>query len=341
MVDARAPHASTGAAAGERLVGGVEQTVRGDEPLLVEHAGEIDALLMLARGRRLRSARVGSARLRAARAARSAHAGRPLPRRPAGHARRRRARTPPSCASSARCSAPRCCSACPSAALETSRRYALEREQFGVPIGSFQAIQHMLADMYVRTRSPAAPPMPRPRCSTTRGSATRCARAPRRSSSPARRRSRTRAPRSRCTAAWASPGRCCRTTCSSAPGCSSTRFGDADAHALVARRVARGGGRMTAARPPRASRSRPATACCASRSIGPSRKNSLDAAADRGASSPRSRRRRPTTRCASSSLDRAGRRLLLRCGLGRGQRRPGRDRAREASSGAPRSRRTG
>jgi alkylation response protein AidB-like acyl-CoA dehydrogenase len=37
------------------------------------------------------------------------------------------------------------------AALDSSRRYALEREQFGVAIGSFQAIQHMLADMYVRT----------------------------------------------------------------------------------------------------------------------------------------------------------------------------------------------
>jgi alkylation response protein AidB-like acyl-CoA dehydrogenase len=36
-------------------------------------------------------------------------------------------------------------------ALESSRQYALEREQFGVPIGSFQAVQHMLADMYVRT----------------------------------------------------------------------------------------------------------------------------------------------------------------------------------------------
>jgi alkylation response protein AidB-like acyl-CoA dehydrogenase len=37
------------------------------------------------------------------------------------------------------------------AALETARRYALEREQFGVKIGSFQAIKHLLADMYVRT----------------------------------------------------------------------------------------------------------------------------------------------------------------------------------------------
>jgi alkylation response protein AidB-like acyl-CoA dehydrogenase len=36
-------------------------------------------------------------------------------------------------------------------ALETARTYALERRQFGVPIGSFQAIKHMLADMYVRT----------------------------------------------------------------------------------------------------------------------------------------------------------------------------------------------
>jgi hypothetical protein len=38
-----------------------------------------------------------------------------------------------------------------STALEVSRRYAQGREQFGVPIGSFQAVQHLLADMYVRT----------------------------------------------------------------------------------------------------------------------------------------------------------------------------------------------
>jgi alkylation response protein AidB-like acyl-CoA dehydrogenase len=36
------------------------------------------------------------------------------------------------------------------AVLDVAREYALGREQFGVPIGSFQAIKHILADMYVR-----------------------------------------------------------------------------------------------------------------------------------------------------------------------------------------------
>lgn len=35
-------------------------------------------------------------------------------------------------------------------ALEVARAYALERHQFGVPIGSFQAVKHLLADGYVR-----------------------------------------------------------------------------------------------------------------------------------------------------------------------------------------------
>ena len=34
--------------------------------------------------------------------------------------------------------------------LEVARSYALERQQFDVPIGSFQAVKHLLADMYVR-----------------------------------------------------------------------------------------------------------------------------------------------------------------------------------------------
>jgi len=36
------------------------------------------------------------------------------------------------------------------AVLDVARDYALGREQFGVPIGSFQAVKHILADMYVR-----------------------------------------------------------------------------------------------------------------------------------------------------------------------------------------------
>jgi len=34
-------------------------------------------------------------------------------------------------------------------ALDLARDHAVEREQFGVPIGSFQAVKHLLADRYV------------------------------------------------------------------------------------------------------------------------------------------------------------------------------------------------
>ena len=108
-------------------------------------------------------------------------------------------------------------------ALDVARGYALNGAQFGVPIGSFQAVKHLLADMYVRVTWPAAPPTrPRP-SSTTPGPATSPARRPRRSCSPASRGLATAGPQCRCSAAWGSPGRCCRTTSSSGRGCSSTR----------------------------------------------------------------------------------------------------------------------
>jgi hypothetical protein len=37
------------------------------------------------------------------------------------------------------------------AALRAARDYSLEREQFGQPIGAFQALKHLMADMFVRT----------------------------------------------------------------------------------------------------------------------------------------------------------------------------------------------
>jgi alkylation response protein AidB-like acyl-CoA dehydrogenase len=37
------------------------------------------------------------------------------------------------------------------AALELATAYAMEREQFGRPIGSFQAVKHMLAEMFVKS----------------------------------------------------------------------------------------------------------------------------------------------------------------------------------------------
>ncbi len=39
------------------------------------------------------------------------------------------------------------------AVLELAREYAGQRRQFGRPIGSFQAVRHLLADMYVKVES--------------------------------------------------------------------------------------------------------------------------------------------------------------------------------------------
>jgi alkylation response protein AidB-like acyl-CoA dehydrogenase len=139
-----------GAARGERLVGGIEIDEGSGDPFVVEHAAEIDALLML----RADGVFVCSAS--------ELPANEPIapldPHTPVGRfatlpdgtrvgdgrdaGRVRLAGTVLSAALLLGVS---------DAALECARRYALQREQFGVPIGSFQAVQHLLADAYVRT----------------------------------------------------------------------------------------------------------------------------------------------------------------------------------------------
>jgi alkylation response protein AidB-like acyl-CoA dehydrogenase len=139
-----------GAAAGERLVGGVERTVPAGEPILVEHGAAIDALLAL-RGDGVFVC--AGAELPAFAPVAPLDPLTPVARCDAlpggtrvGDARdAARLRLVGTVLSAAMLLG------VADAALEASRRYALVREQFGAPIGSFQAIQHVLADMYVRT----------------------------------------------------------------------------------------------------------------------------------------------------------------------------------------------
>ncbi len=92
--------------------------------------------------------------------------------------------------------------------------YAKERVQFDRPIGSFQAIKHMLADMFDAYRGGARRGLRGRREARRRirrdPASTGWSRAPR--WSRARRRSRTARPRRRCSAAWVSRG---RSTCTS------------------------------------------------------------------------------------------------------------------------------
>jgi len=139
-----------GAARGELLVGGIEPSNRPGDPLLVEHAAEIDALLVL---------RDDGVFLCAGDELPAFETVAPLdPLTPVGLADRlpRGARVgdAPAALDTRRTGtvlAAAMLLGVSDAALDASRRWALEREQFGVPIGSFQAVQHLLADMYVRT----------------------------------------------------------------------------------------------------------------------------------------------------------------------------------------------
>ena len=123
--------------------------------------------------------------------------------------------TAPSCAAGrARRSPRRSSSASPTGCTELAVAYAKEREQFDRPIGSFQAIKHLCADMLVRTEVARAAVY----AAGAHLDDARRRRRPRPWRSPARRswrakpRSPTASPRRRCSAAWASRG---RSTCTS------------------------------------------------------------------------------------------------------------------------------
>lgn len=139
-----------GAADGRELVGGVDATAVEDGAALVEHAADLDVLLVVSDEDVV--------------AHRTADLAPPTsldpldPLTPVGRFTGLAAGRPAGGADAA--AALRLLGTVLSAALlvglaaravEVARDYALERHQFGVPIGSFQAVKHLLADMHVRS----------------------------------------------------------------------------------------------------------------------------------------------------------------------------------------------
>ena len=68
----------------------------------------------------------------------------------AAHRHRHPRAAPHAGGSRERCSPPPLEAGLATACVDISTQYAKEREQFGRPIGSFQAVKHILADMHVR-----------------------------------------------------------------------------------------------------------------------------------------------------------------------------------------------
>jgi alkylation response protein AidB-like acyl-CoA dehydrogenase len=138
-----------GAATGEKIVGGLDLLSAAPEPYLVEHAEALDTLLLLRPEGvfEVAASEIESVPLQS-----------PLdPLTPMQHARRlpqgtqigdavtaQRLRIEGMTAVSAQLLG------IAEATLELALAYAKQREQFGRSIGSFQAIKHMLADMFVR-----------------------------------------------------------------------------------------------------------------------------------------------------------------------------------------------
>jgi hypothetical protein len=137
-----------GAAAGDVLVGGVTADAVVDRSVLVEHAGDLDVLLVVHDDRVVAHRDLGRI-----------DALDPLdPLTPVGRVTGLgdgEVVGDADVASSTRLLgtvfAAATLAGLASRALEVAGAYALEREQFGAPIGSFQAVKHLLADMHVRS----------------------------------------------------------------------------------------------------------------------------------------------------------------------------------------------
>jgi len=132
---------------GASVAGGTDDT--GHTPLFVEHAAEIDTLVVL---RPDTVACIDRDELPDSRATESLDPLNPVrifdelpPGTPIGGAREARKLREVATVLSAALQL-----GIADAALDVAVAYALGREQFGVPIGSFQALKHMMADMYVR-----------------------------------------------------------------------------------------------------------------------------------------------------------------------------------------------
>jgi alkylation response protein AidB-like acyl-CoA dehydrogenase len=138
-----------GAAAGERVVGGIEQLRSGSDPVLVEHLDQLDALLVLRQDGVYRvDPKSVSAR----------SAGTPLDpftpifevkSLPQGECVGDAARVQKLRLEGAALAAGQLLGIA-EMTQELATEYAKKREQFDRPIGSFQAIKHILADCYTR-----------------------------------------------------------------------------------------------------------------------------------------------------------------------------------------------
>ena len=198
-----------GTALVDGVVGG-RRTCRTAAPSMVEHLDALDALLVARRRRSSASSPARRSTGRAARRGRSTRSRRSTgsTQLPDGRARRRR-RPGGAVAAGGRRAHRRVPRRHGRACTELSVAYAKERRQFDRPIGSFQAVKHILADMAVRTEvARAVGARGRVHARRSRASATSTRAVVGRQAARGRGRRRQRARRRpRCTAAWASPGR--------------------------------------------------------------------------------------------------------------------------------------